>query len=144
MAMEDLGSLGLYKGIKLGTIKTITSHIFYADDALFLGEWSRRNIENLVGVLNCFYLASGLKLNLAKSNLFGVGVPSEDVQVLASLIGFKAENFPIIYLALPVGDNMARVKGWDRLLDKFRKKLSNWKVKTLTIGGMSMLLKTIL
>ncbi|GKB74270.1 hypothetical protein Tco_0935682 [Tanacetum coccineum] len=43
------------------------SHLFYADDAMFIGEWSEQNLHNIVKVLNCFHLASGLKINIAKS-----------------------------------------------------------------------------
>ncbi|KAL4582801.1 hypothetical protein LXL04_007360 [Taraxacum kok-saghyz] len=39
---------------------------------------------------------------------------------------------------------MARVKAWDRLRDKFKKKLSVWKVESLSIGGRSLLIKMVL
>ncbi|GKC12616.1 hypothetical protein Tco_1009398 [Tanacetum coccineum] len=51
------------------------SHLFYADDAMFIGEWSEQNLHNIVKVLNCFHLASGLKINIAKSQILGVEVP---------------------------------------------------------------------
>ena len=39
---------------------------------------------------------------------------------------------------------MARLKGWDRLLTKFHTTLAKWKVKALSIGGRSVLLKSVL
>lgn len=48
---------GFFKGINVGDSTLMMSYLFYADDALFLGEWSKENIENLVHILNCFYLA---------------------------------------------------------------------------------------
>ena len=97
-----------------------------------------------MGILHCFYLVSGLKLNLAKSNQFGVGVPVEEVECMASIVGCRVANFPFMYLGLPVGDNMARIKGWDSLVERFRVKLSKWKVKALSIGGRSTLIKSVL
>jgi len=47
---------------------------FYADDAVFVGEWSQSNARNIVRIIRCFYLISGLKINIQKSKLFGVGV----------------------------------------------------------------------
>ena len=38
---------------------------------------------------------------------------------------------------------MARLKGWDHLLQKFHQKLSRWKVKSLSIGGRSVLCKSV-
>ncbi|GJZ49718.1 RNA-directed DNA polymerase, eukaryota, reverse transcriptase zinc-binding domain protein [Tanacetum coccineum] len=57
------------------------------DDALFIGEWSRNNIKSLVAILDCFHKVSGLKINYHKSKLFGVGVPFDEVSLLASITG---------------------------------------------------------
>ncbi|GJS10727.1 RNA-directed DNA polymerase, eukaryota [Tanacetum coccineum] len=46
----------------------------------FSREWSEQNLHNIVKVLNCFHLASGLKINIAKSQVLGVGVSQNVVQ----------------------------------------------------------------
>ena len=46
---------------------------------MFFGDWLRKNARNILGSHKCFQLAPGLKVNLSKSKLFGVGVPFEDV-----------------------------------------------------------------
>lgn len=38
---------GIFKGVQLPNNGPVISHLLYADDALFLGEWSKRNIQNL-------------------------------------------------------------------------------------------------
>ncbi|KAL4573100.1 hypothetical protein LXL04_019893 [Taraxacum kok-saghyz] len=91
-----------------------------------------------------FFKPTCLSLNLAKSNLYGVGVGSQEVEVLARIVGCRADKFPFVYLGLPVGENMARVKGWKRLEEKFTKRLSRGKVSVLSIGGRSVLLKSVL
>ncbi|KAJ0589979.1 putative RNA-directed DNA polymerase [Helianthus annuus] len=65
---------GIFKGVVLPRNGPMISHLCYADDAIFLGERSKDNIKNLNRILRCFYLVSGLKINLGKCNLFGVGV----------------------------------------------------------------------
>nr|GEU84862.1 RNA-directed DNA polymerase, eukaryota [Tanacetum cinerariifolium] len=45
--------------------------MFYADDAIFVGEWCDNNINTLILVLDCFHRASGLKINLSKSKIMG-------------------------------------------------------------------------
>ena len=111
VAMEDAISAGLFSPLRVGTKNLSISHIFYAGDALFVGEWSKSNVDNLVCILHCFYLVSGLKLNLVKSNLLGVGVPFEEVEGMTSVVGCRASKFPFTYLGLPVGENMTRVMG---------------------------------
>nr|GEY77097.1 RNA-directed DNA polymerase, eukaryota, reverse transcriptase zinc-binding domain protein [Tanacetum cinerariifolium] len=39
---------------------------------------------------------------------------------------------------------MAKVKGWDPILDKFKKQLSKWKASLLSIGGRSTLISSVL
>nr|GEZ32629.1 RNA-directed DNA polymerase, eukaryota [Tanacetum cinerariifolium] len=49
---------GLFKGDHLqGSISI--SHIFYADDAIFIGEWSDANLKGIVNILQCFFLRQG-------------------------------------------------------------------------------------
>ncbi|GJV89493.1 RNA-directed DNA polymerase, eukaryota [Tanacetum coccineum] len=81
---------GIFKGIKIGSSLNI-SHLFYADDAVFIGEWS---IANLSGVM--------------------------------------------------VGGNSSTLQAWDDTIGKLKARLSNWKLKTLSVGGRLTLLKSVL
>ncbi|GJR30293.1 ribonuclease H-like domain-containing protein [Tanacetum coccineum] len=81
--------------------------LFYADDAMFIGEfWSEQNLHNIVKVLNCFHLASGLKINIAKSQVLGVGVSQNVVVQAANRIGCAVLNTPFRYLGVTVGECM--------------------------------------
>jgi hypothetical protein len=44
-------SLGSFHGIRLPHDDVVVSHLLYADDAIFLGEWSSSNIANLARIL---------------------------------------------------------------------------------------------
>lgn len=79
------------------------------DDALFMGKWDERNIANLATILNCFFLFLGLKINLLKSNLFGVGRASHEVEDLAMVTGCSTANMSFSYLRLSVGTSISRV-----------------------------------
>nr|GFA30585.1 RNA-directed DNA polymerase, eukaryota [Tanacetum cinerariifolium] len=41
--------------------------MFYTDDAIFMGQWNDGNITTLIHVLECFFHASCLKINLCKT-----------------------------------------------------------------------------
>nr|GEX75054.1 cysteine-rich receptor-like protein kinase [Tanacetum cinerariifolium] len=76
------------------------------------------NIQTLLSVLRCFYLASGLKINLHKSKLMGIGVSSNGVAAAASLIGCSILTDPFNYLGVKVGSNMSRITSWDDVISK--------------------------
>lgn len=77
MAFQRVVVCGLFHGITIdSSFGFRLSHIFYVDDAIFLGELKDLNIKNIVRMLHCFFLASVLKINLNKSKILGFGVPS--------------------------------------------------------------------
>ena len=55
--------LGMFQGIKIGNDGPMLSHLCYADDVLFIGEWSIQNAVSLTRFLRCLYLVTGLKVN---------------------------------------------------------------------------------
>nr|GFA50985.1 RNA-directed DNA polymerase, eukaryota [Tanacetum cinerariifolium] len=91
----------IFRGLHIqGSV--ILSHLFYTDDAVFIGEWSDSNLDNMLRILNCFYLASGLRINVSKSQVLGIGVPSDIVQQRASRIGCDIMKTPFKYLGVMV------------------------------------------
>nr|GEV25731.1 RNA-directed DNA polymerase, eukaryota, reverse transcriptase zinc-binding domain protein [Tanacetum cinerariifolium] len=98
----------IYKGIKLSSSLSI-SHMFYVDDAVFVGQWCDGNITSLVHVLECFYRASGLRINMNKSKIMGVLVDSDKVKCVASKLGCLILKTLFSYLGSKVGGSMSRV-----------------------------------
>ncbi|GKB32380.1 RNA-directed DNA polymerase, eukaryota, reverse transcriptase zinc-binding domain protein [Tanacetum coccineum] len=118
--------------------------MFYADDAIFVGQWSDGNITTLLHVLDCFYHASGLKINLRKSKIMGVNVDYSYVNQAAVKLGCQILDTPFMYLGTKVGGNMLRVQAWQEVVEKVKARLSKWKMNTLSIGGRLTLLKSVL
>ncbi|GKB68891.1 RNA-directed DNA polymerase, eukaryota, reverse transcriptase zinc-binding domain protein [Tanacetum coccineum] len=125
---------GMFNGIVLNSVMHL-SHMFYADDAVFMGQWSTKNIDTIIYVLKCFHRASGLSINLSKSKLLGVVVSEDRVVQAANRIGCGVLKAPFAYLGSKVGGNMSRIKSWDEIVDKMVDRFSKWKMKTLSIGG---------
>nr|GEX83693.1 RNA-directed DNA polymerase, eukaryota, reverse transcriptase zinc-binding domain protein [Tanacetum cinerariifolium] len=123
----------LYTGIRL-SFDVNLSHLFYADDAMFGGQWSDSNIGTLVHVLKCFHQASGLKINMSKSKIMGIHVNNEKVNDVAATLRYLTLKTPFVYLGTKVRDNMSRVKAWKDIVEKVSSRLSRWKLKTLSIG----------
>ncbi|GKA97603.1 putative RNA-directed DNA polymerase, eukaryota, reverse transcriptase zinc-binding domain protein [Tanacetum coccineum] len=143
-AMSNAVSSGLIRGIKIGSSAITLSHLFYADDVIITTDWNSGVLDNIIRVLHIFYLASGLKINIHKSNIFGIGVPNGDVVDMARRTCCASEIFPFNYLGLPIVSNMNLVSSWQFLIDQFHTKLSSWKANLLSIGGRLTLIKVVL
>ncbi|GJX03109.1 RNA-directed DNA polymerase, eukaryota, reverse transcriptase zinc-binding domain protein, partial [Tanacetum coccineum] len=74
----------LFHGLRIGNDCLHLSHLLYADDVMFMGEWSHSNVQNLLMILHYFFMSLGLKINLHKSNIYVIEVTTNDVSSLAS------------------------------------------------------------
>nr|KAJ0209709.1 hypothetical protein LSAT_V11C400167150 [Lactuca sativa] len=144
IALETAKEKNLFEGIHLPRHGPVISHLQYADDVVFMGKWSEENLKNLIRILRCFELASGLKINLSKSKLYGVGTQDIELDLVARSLNFSIGSFPFIYLGLPVGASMGRTTHWKPIIEKFQVKLSRWKASTLSYGGRLTLCKAVL
>nr|GEZ53977.1 RNA-directed DNA polymerase, eukaryota [Tanacetum cinerariifolium] len=99
-----------------------------------IGKWDKENIITIVHMLKCFFLASGLKLNIHKSKLIGIGISHEEVNVAANIIGCSTFSTLFNYFGVKVEVSSSRSKSWDEVIAKIFSRLSKWKIKTLSIG----------
>nr|GEV50574.1 RNA-directed DNA polymerase, eukaryota [Tanacetum cinerariifolium] len=119
MALNDGIASYMFHGVRIGS-NIHLSHLFYADDVIILLDWNQNDMENITRILNIFYIASGLKINFHKSNVFGVGVSNSEVV------------------------SMAACTGCEILIDRFKARLSGWKANLLSIGSCLTLIKSVL
>nr|GEZ40574.1 RNA-directed DNA polymerase, eukaryota [Tanacetum cinerariifolium] len=109
-----------HRGLKQGDPidpSIMISHLFYADDVVFIGEWSQENHK---------------------------GVPSHFMKEAADLLGCSVMKTPFNYLGITVGGSTSLVKTLDETINKLKLRLSNWKLKTLSIGERFTLIKYVL
>ena len=111
MGMEVLSALirravegGFLSGCKIrGRRSDLNiSHLFFADDTIVFCEAKKEHLTHLSWTLFWFEAASGLRINLPKSEIFPVG-EVEEVDVMAVELGCKVGSLPSSYLGLPLG-----------------------------------------
>nr|GEZ01726.1 RNA-directed DNA polymerase, eukaryota [Tanacetum cinerariifolium] len=136
---KEVVDASMFTGISLNQ-SVILSHMFYADDAVFVGQWNDRNINTITHVLRCFFHASGLRINMSKSKIMGVHVNGDIVHHAAGKLGCLILNSPFSYLGTKVGGNMSRSEAWNEVVYKANSRLSRWKMNALFIGGRLTLL----
>nr|GEV37581.1 RNA-directed DNA polymerase, eukaryota [Tanacetum cinerariifolium] len=127
ISFQRVVDTGLFNGIKVGA-STQLSHLFYADDAIFMRQWNQLNIDTLTHVLEVFHRASGLRINMNKSKLMGILVDPHKVDQAATKIGCMILKMPFKYLGSRVGDPMSRIASRNEVIDSMRIRFSRWKV----------------
>ena len=70
---------------------------------------------------------SGFKVNLNKSNLFGINLEQNHLSRLAELLDCKASDWPILYLGLPLGRNPKACGFWDPVIERILRRLDGGK-----------------
>lgn len=143
MVVEDVRA-GLYNPYSIGSSGIQVLLLQFADDILFLGEWSYSNVGTLLKLLKCFEEALGLMINLNKSSLTGVGVTNAEAEKCATRFHCKAITLPFTYLGQPVGNNMHRVAAWSQVEKRFSDRKMPQKCNTISIGGRLTLVHSIL
>nr|GEY03949.1 RNA-directed DNA polymerase, eukaryota, reverse transcriptase zinc-binding domain protein [Tanacetum cinerariifolium] len=134
---------GMFKGIVLNS-SMVLCHMFFADDAVFVGQWSNSNIDTIIYALKCFERASGLCMNMSKSKIMGIAVNGDKVDQVAHRIGCGILEVPFTYLGSKVGGCMSRIQNWNDVVENMSSRLSKWKMKTLSIEGRLTLINAVL
>ncbi|GKD59513.1 putative RNA-directed DNA polymerase, eukaryota, reverse transcriptase zinc-binding domain protein, partial [Tanacetum coccineum] len=144
LALKDVVDTGLLYGTNVGDTSYNISHLFYVNDVVIISDWNKQDMGNIIRILQVFYLALGLKLNISKSHVYGIGVSLNDNEDMAHDTGCTIGNIPFSYLGLSIGSNMNLIDNWQPLIDRFRAKLSSWKGSFLLIGGRLTLIEYVL
>ncbi|RVW74227.1 putative ribonuclease H protein [Vitis vinifera] len=87
--------------------------------------------------------ASGLKINLDKSEVIPIG-EVEEVNEMAVEIGCRVRQLSAVYLGLPLGAPNKATSVWDGVEEKVRRRLALWKRQYISKGGRITLIKSTL
>ena len=101
------------------------SHLFFADDTIIFCEARKDHLIYLGWILFWFEAASGLRINLAKSEVIPVGEVVE-VEELAVELGCRVGTLPSQYLGLPLGAPNRAPYIWDGVEERVRRRLALW------------------
>ncbi|RVW53156.1 putative ribonuclease H protein [Vitis vinifera] len=153
MGMEVLGILirravegGFLSGCNIregGRTALNISHLFFADDTIVFCEANKDHLSHLSWILFWFEAASGLKINLGKSEIIPVG-EVDDIEELAVEIGCRVGSLLSQYLGLPLGAPNKASSVWDGVEERVRRRLALWKRQFISKGGRITLIKSTL
>ncbi|RVX15951.1 Auxilin-related protein 1 [Vitis vinifera] len=119
------------------------SHLFFANDTIVFCEANKDHLSHLSWILFWFEAASGLKINLGKSEIIPVG-EVDDIEELAVEIGCRVGCLSSQYLGLPLGAPNKASSVWDEVEERARRRLALWKRQFISKGGRITLIKSTL
>ncbi|RVX00286.1 putative mitochondrial protein [Vitis vinifera] len=123
------------EGFRVGRNRTRVSHLQFADDTIFFSSTREEDLLTFKSVLLVFGHISVLKVNLDKSNIYGINLGQDHLHRLAELLDCKASGWPILYLGLPLGGNPKSGSFWDPVIERISSRLDGWQKAYLSFGG---------
>ena len=134
----------LYTSFQVGKQNEQVNILQYADDTVFVGHASWDNVIALKSMLRGFELASGLKINFAKSQVGIFGAEVNWIHEAAEFLNCRHMEIPFYYLGIPIGAKSTSSLVWEPLIRKYEDKLSKWNQKILSMAGKVTLINSVL
>uniref|UniRef100_A0A2N9I5R6 Reverse transcriptase domain-containing protein n=1 Tax=Fagus sylvatica TaxID=28930 RepID=A0A2N9I5R6_FAGSY len=137
---------GLIQGFRAGSNAVdglCISHLLYADDTILFCDADPDKLLYVRMVLTCFEAVTGLRVNMAKSEMVPVG-EVQNISELADSLCCHIGGLPLSYLGMPLGASYKAVAVWNPIIEKLERRLSGWQKLYLSKGGRLTLLKSTL
>lgn len=125
-------------------LNPLVSHLSFADDVIIFFDGSENSLKGILEILNRFYLASCLNLNLSKSSLFLDGNNLILSMELSQRFGLNQISLPVRYLGLPLLPNKLRPRDYQPFLNRIIARISSWTVRHLSFAGRLQLIQYVL
>ncbi|RVX22980.1 putative ribonuclease H protein [Vitis vinifera] len=109
-----------------------------------LSNTREEDLQTLKSLLLAFGHISGLKVNLDKSNIYGINLDHLIFQDWLRHLECKASGWPILYLGLPLGGNPRAGGFWDPVIERISRRLDGWQKAYLSFGGRITLIQSCL
>ncbi|XP_062119282.1 uncharacterized protein LOC133833036 [Humulus lupulus] len=117
-------------------------NLCFAEELLIFCKGTLPAIRSVKRVLDDFSTASGLNINVGKSQNFFGGVSTSDRTRISQEINLSEGSFPLRYLGVPMRPTKWRHADCEVLIQKFRLKIPNWASRHLSFAGRIQLINS--
>ncbi|XP_042954633.1 uncharacterized protein LOC122291048 [Carya illinoinensis] len=135
---------GVINGVPIARGPLRVSHLFFADDSLLFCKANAFEWGRLFNLLRVYEEALGQRLNMDKTSIiFSKNTSRLTQHYILSIAGMRSSMTYEKYLGLPsiVGRN--RTNSFKSILDAVRRKISGYKVKSLSQAGKEIFIKAV-
>lgn len=116
----------------------------FADDMVMFIRPRRTELKVVASMLQLFGEASGLHVNLGKSQIIPIRCGTEIDQTFVEDLPCLLGMFPCSYLGLPLGPGSVRKEDLQKMVDSVANHLLGWKGRLLYEGGRIIWIKSVL
>ncbi|XP_018853114.2 uncharacterized protein LOC109015083 [Juglans regia] len=135
---------GVISGIPIAKGQLHINHLFFADDSLLFCKSNAIEMCRLLDILSIYEKASGQRLNKEKTSIhFSRNTPQLAQSLILQIAGVRSSTSYEQYLGLPALMGRSRVGSFNSILDRMKRRIGNFKVKTLSQAGKEILLKAV-
>jgi len=133
-----------FRGIKLFQDLEAQTHQQFVDDTMLMGHASVQEARTIKAILDLFSEASGLDINVDKSQIFFFNTPVVTKRNILRILGYHEGSLPTKYLGAPLSDTTLKKVSWQDLLDKINQRLASWTFRSLNFASRLVLVKAVL
>lgn len=133
------------RGIRMKRKCPVVSQLLFADDSLIFLEADALSCSNFKALALCFSEASGLAINVQKSNLFFSANASSDLKVeIKEILGMPEMDPKAKYLGLLTVWGKSKRESMAFIEDKIYGKIQGWGDTQLNHAGKEVLIKSVI
>lgn len=145
IVIQDAVDQGSWLPVSISGSGPAISHLFFADGVLLFAKAKVSQMHLIHTLLSQFCMASGLRINVAKSRAFvGEGVKRARRARIFSVTSIPFTSHLDKYLGFPIMRGRQKASNFDFLVDRVARKLASWKGKLLNKAGKVTLVKAVL
>lgn len=124
----------------------IINHALFADDVIYLGGALVRIRKKFKKSLSAYRRASGGKININKSEIFGWNIDQSSMNKIASALDMKGHDDweKLKYLGLPIFLGNNKGTHWQEVMEKIQGKINFWGGRWINQAGKLILLNSVL
>ncbi|CAN1281473.1 Putative ribonuclease H protein At1g65750 [Linum perenne] len=138
-------NFGYWKPVRLSRNGEPLSHVFFADDLVFMGHASKDQAHIILDVLNRFCEASGQSINKEKSRVFFSAKMDRNIsRGVSDVLGIAATQDLGRYLGVPILHGRVTKATYEYILHRMDEKLAGWKAHNLSLAGRVTLASSVL
>lgn len=121
------------------------SHLSFIDNIIIFINGSVTGLRKFMDFLSRYEHCSSQKVNHSKSSFYiSSWVSNGRVEQISTLIGFRKQYPPFIYLGYPIYVGRKRAIYFQTMVDKISSYISSWQNNFLNMGGHLILIEYVL